>query len=402
MDKKENKLVGGIRLDQPYDIVIVGAGVSGLSAGYSASLNGAKTLIVERKKEIGAIIRCGEFVYSQNEIKKLLPNASSLKKLYMMLSKESICNTTNKIRVFSPQNRKYEFTFDGLVLERSKLEKTIAKETERAGATIQTSTVVKGIEKKGNVTKVLIQNVKGKTFVKTRLLIGADAFPSKIAKWTNLKSTMNPSDISICAQRHVYDAKIDENAMELYFGKKYAPGGLAWVIPKGGGTANIGIGVRLPYMKRGLHVVDYLNTLLTKHPIVSTYLSNARSKPMIAKTLPVCGLFQDIYRNKILLTGDAAGAVIATNGSGIPTAFVSGHIAGKMASKYIKGNNELLNYATVLKSEIGQVLQRGYLYRKFGDFFVHSDAVFEVLMRIIGTNNIAKVIKCSPSRSIFH
>ncbi len=144
-----DNFVGRGCLNQTYDIVVVGAGVSGLSAGLSAALNGAETLIVERKKEIGASIKCGEAIPSATLMQELLPRATSISRLFEMLSQDTICNTTKKLCVFSPKSREYEFLYEGLVLKRDELEKTMAEKTKKAGATIRTSTVVTGIDNKG-------------------------------------------------------------------------------------------------------------------------------------------------------------------------------------------------------------------------------------------------------------
>ena len=114
------------------------------------------------------------------------------------------------------------------------------------------------------------------------------------------------------------------------------------------------------------------------------------------------GLLPNVYGNRVLLAGDAAGILIAVNGSGIPTALVSGHIAGKIASQNLKENCELSLYATALKKEIGSVVERGYLYRRLGDVFIRSEEAFEKVFQMIGTDNLAKVIKCEPIPPLFN
>ena len=46
-----------------------------------------------------------------------------------------------------------------------------------------------------------------------------------------------------CAQYLMTNVDVDQDAIYLHFGDNVAPGGYAWVFPKGGDSANIGLGV---------------------------------------------------------------------------------------------------------------------------------------------------------------
>jgi len=389
-------------LRETFDIVVVGAGVAGLSAGLSAASDGAETLIVERKKEVGASIRCGEFLPSPVQIKELMPDAKSIEKFYRLLSEDAVCNTTKGIRVFSPKNGQYEFSFDGLVLRRDLFEKSIASEAEQAGVTIQTATTAEAVMSDGNLTKISLRSKNGASFVKAKLVIGADGFPSKASKLTNFIVRPRSEDMALSVQRTVDNAKLDDDVMELYFGNKCAPGGYAWIIPKGGGEANVGVGVRLSHLKQGHPAIDYLNAFLQKNPISLPHFVGAQFKLLISKTLFIGGLVPNVYGIRAMLAGDAAGTLIAVNGSGIPTALVSGHIAGETASRHLKENCELSLYATVLRREIRKIVDRGYLYRRLGDVFARSDDVFEKVLRMVGTDNLGKVLRCEPIPPLFN
>jgi len=388
-------------LREAFDVVVVGAGVSGLSAGLSAAAGGANTLIVERKKEVGASIKCGEFIPSLTQIKKLMPAANSIEGFYKLLSKNAVCSTTNRIRLFSPKNQPYEFPFDGLVLRRDLFERSMASEAEKAGATIQTATTVEAIKNDGNVTKISLRRKNDTVFVKTRLVIGADGFPSTVNRLINFGIQPKPEDMVLCVQHNVKNAKLDDYVVELYFGKKCAPGGYAWIIPKGSGEANVGLGVRLTQLNRGHSAVDYLNAFVKEHPVSSPHFTGSQFRPLIGKTLFVGGLAPCVYGNRALLAGDAAGTLIAVNGSGIPTALVSGRIAGETACQHLEEKCELSLYSTVLRREIGKIVDRGYLYRRLGDVFALSDGFFEKLLRMIRTENLARVIKCEPIPPLF-
>src|SRR5256885_17068440 len=43
-----------------YDVVVVGAGPSGSMAARYAAMGGCRTLLIEKRQEIGAPVRCGE------------------------------------------------------------------------------------------------------------------------------------------------------------------------------------------------------------------------------------------------------------------------------------------------------------------------------------------------------
>ena len=45
-----------------YDVLIVGAGPAGSAAAACSAKAGARTLLVDRKKEIGTPVQCGEVV----------------------------------------------------------------------------------------------------------------------------------------------------------------------------------------------------------------------------------------------------------------------------------------------------------------------------------------------------
>ena len=388
-------------MNRTYDIIVVGGGVSGLSSALSASLNGAETLVVDRKKQIGIPVRCGEFFPAQSEANDILPNSNSFKSFYSMMPTDAVSNRIESIRVFSPHSRRYEFPFGGWVLRRELFERAIAEKAEEAGAKIHTSTTVESVEKTHSRMKILAHGPEGKTFLEAKLVIGADGFPSRVVQREQFKSYLRDENLALCVQLSAHGAKVDEEVVEMYLGKKYAPGGYAWVIPKGNGEVNVGVGARLSYLKRGKSIVDYLTAFTKEHPIVSKYLHGVRFSPLIGKTLPVGGIAPYLYGDGMLLVGDAAGLVIATNGSGIPTALASGSIAGQIAAKHIKENCELSVYADALKKETGQSVRRGYLYRRIGDFFMSSDEALERLLQTIGTGNLAKVIKCVPIRPFF-
>ncbi len=384
-------------MNKCFDVTVIGAGPAGLSAARSAAQRGARTLLVERKKEIGVPVRCGEFFPTFGESLRIWPNAHSLRGFHTMLSREVISNKIRKIRLFSPQNKIFEFDFEGYALRRDLFEKRVSQEAESQGAIVQLSTRAESITKKLYTKKVLLSGPRGESFVESKILIGADGFPSKIAELANMRQEFKPQDAALCIQQRMTKAElIEEDTMEMFFSQKYAPGGFAWIIPKGVGEVNVGLGVRFSNLSKTVPISHFLNAFLDKHPVASDYFLRAQPSSLICKIIPVGGLTANICKNGTLLAGDAAGAVIAINGCGIPNALISGHLAGKIAADSLNGICKLSAYANEVKEEIGRVLQRGHLYRRFGDKFIKSDRAFGTILQALGARNLAKVMRCEP------
>jgi len=389
-------------LNEDFDVVVVGGGPAGLSSARSAALGGVSVLLVERKKEIGAQIRCGEFIPSAEQMKPLMPEAKSIWDFYeSRFLKDAVSNMIKRIRLRSPKNRPYEFSFDGLVLHRDVFERNIAVEAEERGTVIRTATTVEGIKKDVQAVKIALRGRDSSDFVKARLVVCADGFPSKTAEQAGLSVKPEAEDVALCVEHRVSNAEVEEDLVELFFGRKVAPGGYAWIIPKGDGAANVGLGVRTPFVEQGRTAVDYLDDFLHTHPVSSPHFVNALLGPLIGKILCVSGLASTVVGDRVLLAGDAAGTLIPVNGSGIPTALVSGHLAGEVASKFLKGDCELAVYAAALKREVGRIVGRGRTYLTVGDFFARWDGLFERLLWIIGSKNVGVVVKCEPMLPLF-
>ncbi len=384
-------------MQKTYDIVIVGAGPAGSSAAIKASAEGAETILIEKRRKIGVPVKCGEFIPSPNEIERIMPEAKEHLDFYKILEdREIVTNRIKRIRVHSPKDKVYTFNFDGIVLRRDVFDRTLSLMAEEKGVTLERSSIATSIAEKGGRKKILLNTREGRFTVESKILIGADGFPSRISTLKNLNSGYKRRDIAICIQQRIERIQLDEEAVDIYINAEYAPGGYAWIIPKGDGSANVGLGARLSHLESGAYLKDYLKRFLKEIRFTCKVYPNIEEGGFIVKMLPVGGLMKRLYDDNVLLTGDASGTVNPINGSGIPTAIVSGCIAGEVASKNLMGECELSVYPEALKREVGHVLNRGLRYRRIADLFMYSNSLFERLLRIIGEENIGRIIKCEP------
>lgn len=382
-------------MQKEYDVAVIGAGPAGSCAALFSSKGGATTVVVDRKSVIGEPVQCGEFIPSLEAMQRFLPEAGNIEKMYALIPPDAIANRTKLVKFYSPNNKCFEFKFDGLVLNRNLLQQFIVEKAVEHGAHVRTSCSAKAVVSKNGFKNILVKE-KVNSVLKAKALIGADGFPSQTAAWVCMESNYGPRDMTLAIHKTMINVESDENTVEMYTGTKYAPWGYAWIIPKSGKKANVGLGVRLSHFhlqRKGL-MQFYFENFLRRHPVASKKLSKAKPLSLSAKIVPVGGRVKEVCKNGVVLVGDAAGLVTATNGSGIPTAMLSGCAAGNIASMYTQGKCGLDVYEDYLKSEIDPVLRLSVTYRQVADIFFHSDLIFSWVLQLIGVRGVSKVIKC--------
>jgi digeranylgeranylglycerophospholipid reductase len=103
--------------DHIYDVIIVGAGPAGSVTAKYAAEKGLDVLIVEREREVGVPDKCGEFLPSVNEMKKLTPKVPNLEELFDPHD-ECIVNKTKYVKFIFPNKKEISVQFDGIVVDR--------------------------------------------------------------------------------------------------------------------------------------------------------------------------------------------------------------------------------------------------------------------------------------------
>src|SRR2546425_777376 len=132
----------------------------------------------------------------------------------------------------------------------------------------------------------------------------------------------------------------------MFFGN-LAPGGYAWIIPKAG-CANVGLGTWERF--RG-----NLRELFDK------FIAARRLEPGKATGgfVPVLGPPPRTVKDNVMLVGDAAGMVMATNGGGNNVAMIAGRFAGLTAADHLLDGTPLDAYETRWRTAVGGPLAQG-------------------------------------------
>jgi digeranylgeranylglycerophospholipid reductase len=306
------------------DVVVVGGGPAGSSAAKAAAAAGAYTIILEEHPVIGSPVFCAEGL-SLNGIKD-----AGLEPIAPLVAQK-----ITRARIFAPNMNHIDLTSDnwvGYTLNRDFFDKALGDLAVKAGADLLTETKATGVfRENGKIAGVVAESHGEQIKVKAKITIGADGYWSIVRRSAGLARWY--PDIVTCAQFQLGGIHIEEpTTNEFYVGTKYAPGGYAWLFPKNGEIANVGLGVRNIHTEPAIY---YLKKFIDSDP----RFKDAKVLRRNGGVTPVSGMLDKIVDDNLMLIGDAAGQLIPMTGAGIHSGIASGKIAGVEAVAAIVGED---------------------------------------------------------------
>jgi digeranylgeranylglycerophospholipid reductase len=315
-------------MDSSYDVIVVGAGPAGLASAKSAIDHGSKALVVEDHASIGTPVQCGESLA-----------LSSIEELGLKPSPSFVANDDVRIiRLYSPNRKKIEIVMPegvktpGVIMERKMFEKLLAVKIANMGADIYTKTPAIGVLKEnGYVVGVKVKHIDEVREIRAKVVIAADGPSSNVAKWAGMDIYTEITKFASCAQFQLANVKVDPKISEIYLGK-VAPGGGFWVLPKGEGFANVGLGIAGDDPKTAL---AYLREFVEN----DERLRNGSIIEFNVGPVPVGGVVKKMVDNGIMVVGDAARQVNPATGGGMKFGIRAGIIAGEVAANAVKSGD---------------------------------------------------------------
>ncbi len=316
--------------DHNYDVVIIGAGPAGGMAAITAAKAGLRTLLVEKHPTIGEPLCCAEAI----SFCGLTDNVE--------LDRNWVAADIERCYLRSAGGKMIDFLHPdaGFVLSRRRFEQGLADRAAAHGAEVVTETEAIGVEKNGGgrVTSVTLKENSSQRTVGCEILIAADGVESMIARWSGIDTTLSVDHMDSAAQFLIGNVPdLDPRCLEFYFDAKLAPGGYAWVFPKGNGTANVGIAVA-PVVAGGRKAIQMLREFITFR------FGNITPTPLKKSV----GGIPEFHGRKFMLTsnvmvaGDAARLLDSVTGAGIANALWSGRLAANAAVDYMQdGHGDL-------------------------------------------------------------
>ncbi len=366
-------------LNKVYDAVVIGAGPAGSSFAYHASRAGLSVLLVEKQREVAHTILCAEGVSS--EFLKLLGEERFTRNFVASYVYGGILTHNGK--------KIAEVSFSepvGAVLERKIFDRYLVERAVVAGSDIKVNTRFIGAERKEEGIEVHLLSGGREIRLTTHLIVGADGPASGVAKSLGLFSPYNRNYDFFTTQIYAYCEDIRDNYLYFGVGEKVAPLGYGWIFPKGGGFANIGVGI--PGKRENLE--EYLNTFLQKHCRTIKILGITHG------VVPTGFHKRKIFGDNVLILGDAARLADPLTGGGIANAYISGMVAAKAAEKAKKEGDFSEKVLKAYWKELKKWIFPDYMVTLYAKNFYHSLSPEELEELLYSIKDIVGKVKVTP------
>lgn len=332
-----------------YDVIVVGAGPAGSVAAGTAAGHGLDVLLIEKRQEIGDPVRCAEGISADRLLE------------FVKADPRWICAEIYGARLYAPDGTKMELSDKrpvGYVLERKIFDRALAGSAASMGAEVRSKTQAISLIKEDGLVCGIRGKHMGEDFeARAKVVVGADGIESRIGKWAGIDTTLKLKDIYSCVQFYVTDIDVDSRYCEFYPGNIHAPGGYAWVFPKGAHEANVGLGI-LGSRISGKRPIEYLSEFMDRR------FPGGKIMDLIVGAALGSDLLPRLSTGGLVLVGDAGRLCDPLTGGGIINGMESGRIAGNVIAEVINSRDvsasALLRYDHEVYRTIGKTIEGNY------------------------------------------
>ena len=305
------------------DVLVVGAGPAGAVAAWDAKQAAPEldVVLLERDRAVGAPVRCAEGVGDGGLREFVNPDGA-----------DWVSRRITDVIFEAPDDTQVVLANSGLgwILDRTRFDAFLAAQAAAEGAAVLVGAEATAMSRNGDGRwHVRVKQAGSEAIYRARVVIGADGVETMVGRWAGLDTRVPARDMESCAQYVLQGIDFNPNAIYLQFGTAIAPGGYAWIFPKGVGVANVGLGV-VALRSDGRNARQYLDAWVARR-----FPTGARTAYTVGGVI-VHTTIKQTYTDGVLVAGDAAHMINPLSGGGINNAMKAGRLAGRTAAAAIR------------------------------------------------------------------
>ena len=369
---------------QSADAIVVGGGPVGSYAALNLAKLGVKVTVFEEHSTIGLPSHCAGHI--------------SIKSLRSMglypLPKGIVENTFCAANFHSPLGSKFSIKLScpvTLALNRARFDQFLANQAQNAGASLVLGSRVQSLLlMNGSVKGVNIRKADGSDEkVYSKIVLDSEGVSSRLLRQAGLK-VLKTSALVYGVEAEVDTVQdVELDAVEVYFGKAYAPGFYGWLIPRPDGSAKVGLATNHGDPR------EYLKRLMFKHPVASKQLSKAKITHVGYHAITLGGPISKSYADGFLAVGDCASQVKPTTGGGVIFGLTAAKAAAEVASQAIALSDVSSNVLQTYQKRCDELLKFDFRVmlriRRFLDSL--SDKRLDEMLRFCGKIGVDKALR---------
>ena len=365
------------------DVIVVGSGPVGCFVAQHLAKLGTKVTVFEEHPTIGYPAHCAGHI-----------SIRSLRNLSLYPLPHGIVeNTFCAANFYSPAGTKFSLKLSCPVttaLNRERFDQYLAKKAQMAGASyVLGSRVQSLLIKEGVVKGVLTQSAGVKEKIQSKIVVDAEGVSSRFVRQAGLPA-LKPSGLVYSVEAEMEDVQdVEDDTVEVYLGKSYAPGFYGWLIPRPDGSAKVGLAIN-----KG-NPQDYLKRLMTKHPVASKQLGKAKITSIGYHAITLGGPISRSYANGFLAVGDCASQVKPTTGGGVIFGLTCAKVAAEVASQAIKQGDVSSNFLNNYQKRCNDLLRFDFSVMLRLRSFLNSlsDERLDEMLRVCGKLGVDKALR---------
>lgn len=305
------------------DVLVVGAGPAGSVAAWQAKAAAPEldVALLERDRAVGSPVRCAEGV-----------GDAGLREFASPEGADWAARKITRVIFLAPDDTEVKVAERdvGWVLDRTRFDAHLAAQAASAGATVLVGTEATGMTRAADGRwHVRVKQRGVEEIYRARVVIAADGVEAMVGRWAGIDTRVPARDMESCAQYVIQGIDFDPDAIYLQFGDRIAPGGYAWVFPRGVGVANVGLGL-VALKTDGRNARQYLDAWVAKR-----YPTGARTALTVGGVI-VHTTIKRTYADGVMVAGDAAHMINPLSGGGIVNAMKAGRLAGCTAAAALR------------------------------------------------------------------
>jgi digeranylgeranylglycerophospholipid reductase len=319
-----------------FDVVVAGGGLAGSTAAEQLAREGWRVLLAERKQDPGAFNYCAEAVSRR----AIAP--------FHALEPELVAAPIDGGLLFGPAGSQARLLYPqvGVVLHRDRLMRRVFERAAAAGADARLGLSVVGVvrDAAGRLCEVELDDGR-RSRVRTRALLCADGIAGLMARMAGIPRRLQVAEILSCAQYRLRGVDCELGFPEFWIGDCVAPGGYAWVFPRGEGEANVGVGLIADRPSSGgRHATQWLKQFRRQR-----FQGRGQIESYITGGVPIRVHRSAAAAQGALCAGDAAAAPDPLSAAGIAEAMHSARAAAATLGRALAADD--LSAARLLLAE---------------------------------------------------